>query len=292
MRYFIYLTFLLMVSYGEAATVLITGGTRGIGLETAKTFQQAGWSVWAVSRSMPEKDDALKGINFRMMDVTDDNSVNKVVDEIIAKDGQIDALINNAGYGLIGAVESIKIEEARELFEVNFFGTMRVAQAVLPHMRKAGKGHILNVSSTSGIRALPLYGAYAASKFALEALTESLAIEASLWNIKVSSIEPGPTQTEWAKRSESGSRATNVLEYKKLEAKDKIDLIAALEKGQPVCEVATLIYKVATSENPDLRNPTSEMGKKVAAKRYVDPSGNQYRDEEVAFLKQQLKNVL
>ena len=273
MRYLM-LVFACLISCVEASTVLITGASRGIGLETAKAFQQAGWSVWGASRTMPQNDPSLDGIHFRIMDVTDDQAVAAVIAEIIKTDGQIDILVNNAGYGVLGAIESISLDEMRQQFEVNFFGVVRVTQAVLPHMRAANQGRIINISSTSGIRAIASVSVYAASKFALEALTEGLAAETSFWNIKVISVEPGPVVTDFVSATTAGSKKTGVDEYERLNRNFQQFLDDRLSVGQKPEEIGHLIFNVATTANPNLRYTTDEDGLAISAAKWVDPTGN------------------
>ncbi len=269
----------------EASTVLITGASSGIGLASAQAFVKAGWSVWGVSRTISQHSQTnLKGIQFRYMDVTDDQSVASVIDEIIATDGRLDVLINNAGYGLIGGVEGVTIEEAKAQFEVNFFGALRLCQAVMPYMRQARQGHIINISSTAGIRALPGLGIYSASKFALEGLTEALAAEGSLWNIKVSLAEPGGVANAWANNCTVGTRQTDTV-YHKLQDTLKERLILGAPTGQSCDQIGQLIVEIAQCENPDLRYQTSFRAYQIAAKKFTDPSGNMLRDEQLTFLR-------
>jgi len=130
------------------------------------------------------------------LDVTDDDLVQMAISNILQEDKRIDALINNAGYGVIGAEECVTIDEAQQLFNVNYFGVLRLTQAVLPTMRQQRAGHIINISSGVGVHSFPGL-IYSASKFALESMSESLAATLSPWNIKVSIVEPGFVKTKW-----------------------------------------------------------------------------------------------
>ena len=183
------LAFLLVSTeiIAEQKVVLISGATSGIGLATAKAFQEKGWKVWVGYRKyVPDELKHLENVSFCPLDVTDDRLVRAAIEAILKQDGRIDALINNAGYGLVGPEECVTLEEVQHLFDVNFFGAFRLIQAVLPTMRQQRSGHIINISSGVGIYSLPGLGLYSASKFALEGMSESLAATLSHWNIKVS----------------------------------------------------------------------------------------------------------
>jgi short-subunit dehydrogenase len=165
----------------------------GIGLATAQLFTQQGHSVFGTSRQ-PEKYPALS-FPLLPLDVQDDASVMACVDEVLKRTGRIDVLINNAGVSLSGAVEEASIDEAKHLFETNFFGAMRLVNAVLPTMRTQRGGHIVNISSLAGIMGVPYIGLYSASKSALEGYSEALRYEVKHFGIRVSLVEPGDTRT-------------------------------------------------------------------------------------------------
>jgi NADP-dependent 3-hydroxy acid dehydrogenase YdfG len=126
------------------------------------------------------------------LDVTSDESVSKAIDKILKVDTKIDILVNNAGYGLVGTLETVHIDEAKKMFDVNVWGVVRVLQAVLPSMRKNKRGHVIGVSSTSGIRATPANEFYAGSKFALEGISEAMRYSLAAFNISVTNVNPGP----------------------------------------------------------------------------------------------------
>lgn len=178
--------------------VLITGASAGIGEETAKFLQQNGYAVYGAARRV-ERMKALEqsGVKVLKMDVTNDESMVKGVEQIIAAEGRIDVLINNAGFGSYGAVEDVPMDDARYQLEVNVIGAMRLTQLVLPHMRKQKSGTIINVSSIGGKIATPFGGWYHASKFAIEGLSDSLRQEVRPFGINVVVIEPGGIQSEW-----------------------------------------------------------------------------------------------
>jgi NAD(P)-dependent dehydrogenase (short-subunit alcohol dehydrogenase family) len=169
-------------------TVLITGCSSGFGLETARYFLDREWKVIATMRT-PREDVLPRSDRLRVLalDVTDPESVRKAVDAA----GPIDVLVNNAGIGVLSALEGISMETAREVFETNTLGTMAVTQAVLPQFRQRKSGVIVNVTSSVTLRPLPLLSVYTASKAAVNAFTESLALELEQFNVRVRLVIPG-----------------------------------------------------------------------------------------------------
>ncbi len=176
--------------------VLITGASSGIGKACAEHLARKGYQVFGTSRRAPHSPEvAPAGPTLLYMDVNDDRSVQEGVDFVLRQAGRLDAVVNNAGFGIAGAVEDTSIEEAKAQLETNFFGTFRVCRAVLPVMRAQGRGTIVNISSLGGVIALPFQGLYSASKFAVEALTEALRMEVRPFGIRVVLVEPGDTRT-------------------------------------------------------------------------------------------------
>ena len=178
--------------------ILLTGASSGIGYQTAESLAKEGHVVYGAARRI-EKMETLKqfGVKPMYLDVTDEESTKSAINTIIGNEGRIDVLINNAGYGSYGAIEDVKISEARVQFEVNLFGLARLIQLVLLHMRKQKSGRIINVSSMGG-RLTTYFGAwYHATKYALEAFSDALRMEVSDFGIDVSLIEPGGIKTEW-----------------------------------------------------------------------------------------------
>jgi NAD(P)-dependent dehydrogenase (short-subunit alcohol dehydrogenase family) len=186
------------MSDNSGKTALVTGASSGIGEATALQLAELGYTVYAGARRVDRMSDlADRGIRTKSVDVTDDGSMVALVEMIIADTGRIDALINNAGYGMYGALEDVPIEEARRQFEVNVFGLARLTQLVLPHMRAQRGGYIVNISSMGGKIWEPLGSWYHASKFAVEGLSDSLRVEVAEFGIKVVIIEPGTIRSEW-----------------------------------------------------------------------------------------------
>jgi NAD(P)-dependent dehydrogenase (short-subunit alcohol dehydrogenase family) len=237
---------------------LVTGASSGIGRSTAMLFAQRGYKVYAAARSM----DKLKEIESDMirpvsLDVTDDESMQACVQAILNEDGRIDVLVNNAGYGSFGALEDVPMEEARRQIEVNLFGLARMAQLVLPSMREARYGKIINITSMAG-RVWAPYGAwYHASKFAVEGLSASMRLELKPFGIDVILIEPGAIATPWGaiaaqhlrEASQNGAYAADAER-----AAVKIVKRYAGSRGLTTPEtVARCIVKAATAARPRTR---------------------------------------
>ena len=178
--------------------ILITGASSGIGYDAAKTLAAQGHRVYAAARRV-ELMEPLKadGVVPLKMDVTDSASVGAAVREILETEGRIDVLVNNAGYGSLGAIENVSLEEARRQLDVNVFGLAQLCRLVLPSMREQGSGRIINISSIAGKVVLPFCGWYRVSKYSVEALSDSLRMEVKPFGIDVVLIEPGGIKTDW-----------------------------------------------------------------------------------------------
>jgi NAD(P)-dependent dehydrogenase (short-subunit alcohol dehydrogenase family) len=182
----------------EKKVALITGASAGIGMETAKLLYQHGYTVYGAARRIDRMTPLTAlGIQALKMDVTDESSLTSGVAAIMEAEGRIDVLINNAGFGSYGALEDVPMADARYQLDVNLFGLARLTQLILPQMRRQKSGKIVNVSSIGGKLAMPFGGWYHASKFALEAYSDSLRLEVRPFGIDVVVIEPGGIQTEW-----------------------------------------------------------------------------------------------
>ena len=177
---------------------LVTGATSGIGYETAQMLAEHGYRVYAAGRRVERlKPLCNKGVIAAQMDLTAPSSIEKAVERILQKEKRIDLLVNNAGYGSYGPVEQVNIDEVRRQFEVNLFGLARLTQLVLPAMRQARRGRIVNTSSMAG-RMITYMGAwYHATKYALEAFSDALRMEMRPFGIDVVLIEPGAIATSW-----------------------------------------------------------------------------------------------
>lgn len=179
--------------------ILVTGASAGIGKATAKRLIADGYTVFGAARRVENMQDleSLGGHAIRM-DITDESQIRSALSRVLDENGRIDALVNNAGYGVYGAVEQVPIDEARRQFEVNLFGLASLTQKVLPIMRAQGDGHIINVSSVGGKMYTPLGAWYHATKHALEGWSDALRIEVAPFGIKVSIVEPGAINTEFS----------------------------------------------------------------------------------------------
>ncbi|MEM9018380.1 MAG: SDR family oxidoreductase, partial [Verrucomicrobiota bacterium] len=181
----------------KTRTVLITGSSSGFGKLAAKTFQQRGWNVIATMRS-PEKETELGDLEHVLLtslDVTDAGSIQSAVELGIKTFGGIDVLVNNAGYGGHALFEQVSDDTARAMYDTNVFGVMNVSRAVLPFMRQQGSGCVVNVTSMAGLMGAPSFSVYASSKFAVEGLSEGMAMEYKPLNIQVKTVAPGAYPT-------------------------------------------------------------------------------------------------
>jgi short-subunit dehydrogenase len=235
--------------------VLVTGASAGIGKETAKHLAANNYIVYGAARRVDKMSDLIElGIKCIEMDVTDDQSMLKGINTIIAKEGRIDVLINNAGFGSYGAIEDVSMETAKYQLEVNLFGAARLIQLCLPYMRENNWGKIINISSIGGKLAGPFGGWYHASKFAIEGLSDSLRNEVKPFGIDVIVIEPGGIKSEWSGIAfdsmikSSGNGAYSVVVNKFVKAYAKLD------KNNPgPIVIAELILKALKANKPKTR---------------------------------------
>jgi NAD(P)-dependent dehydrogenase (short-subunit alcohol dehydrogenase family) len=236
---------------------LITGVSSGIGRALAIEAARNGDIVFGTlrkSEQVREFNDLVHGKTFGLeLDVNDHQQISPVITHILDQFGRIDILVNNAGYGLFGAVEEVSMEEARQQMETNFFGALALTQAVLPLMRNQRSGHIIQVSSMSGFRANAGTGLYNASKFALEGMSEALAVELKPLNIHLTLVEPGPFRTEWA--GASSVRAKKVIKDYTASSGERIKMLSSTDGKQPGNpeKAAKAIIRLVNSENPPLR---------------------------------------
>jgi short-subunit dehydrogenase len=239
----------------DQKVVLVTGASSGIGAATAHRLHAAGYLVYAGARRverMQQLDEA--GIRVRPVDVTNDSSTTGVIDEIIADNGRIDVLVNNAGYGSYGSVEDVPLAEARYQLEVNLVGLARLTQLVLPHMRAAGTGKIVNVSSMGGHFGEPLGAWYHASKFAVEGFSDSLRLELHEFGIDVIVIEPGAIRTEWGGGAvDSAVRYSGSSVYAPQVRAMRALYSHAERRGSQPEIVADVILKAITADRPRAR---------------------------------------
>jgi len=251
------------------STVLITGASSGIGKETAKRFQDKGWNVVATMRS-PEKEEelaALDNVLVTRLDVTDPDSIAGAVNDGIERFGSIDVLVNNAGYGAFGPLESISMDSVRRQFDTNVVGLLETTKAVLPHFRSQQSGAIVNISSMGGKMTFPLGTLYHGSKFAVEGLSESLHYEMEPIGVKVKIVEPGMIATDFGGRSMDFSNDESITEYQGVvqTAMQGFESLAA--NASPPSVVAGVIYTAATDDTDQLRYTAGEDAKVFMANR-------------------------
>ncbi|GAB3685361.1 SDR family oxidoreductase [Salinarchaeum chitinilyticum] len=257
----------------DPGTVLITGCSSGIGRATALTFLEDDWTVYATARDTDDLADlADAGCAIDELDVTKPADVQRVVDRIMEEDGRIDALVNNAGYGVFGPVEEVPTDVLAEQFDVNVYGPHRLIREVLPYMREQERGAIVNVSSFWGRVSFAGGGAYAGSKHALEALSDALRQEVSSFGIDVSVVEPGPVDTEFTSRAEDeldSLQPTGAYPWFESAFED----LSAIGGGGPGAvsprEVAEAIHHAASSEDPEPRYPVGVPGSVAMLGRFV-----------------------
>jgi NAD(P)-dependent dehydrogenase (short-subunit alcohol dehydrogenase family) len=236
---------------------LITGASRGLGKAFAEEALAHGDRVAVTVRELSAVADLARGYGDQMLtielDVTDHAAVLDAVATVVDRWGQIDVLVNNAGYGLAGAIEEVSEERARRQMEVNFFGALWCTQATLPHMRRQGGGHIFQISSVGGLTSQPNTGLYCASKWALEGMSESLAMEVAPFGIHVTIVEPGPFRTDW--NGNSMERADPNPAYNKVLAARREILSGAhagTQPGDPE-RAAAALRTMLDAEQPPLR---------------------------------------
>jgi NAD(P)-dependent dehydrogenase (short-subunit alcohol dehydrogenase family) len=236
---------------------LITGCSTGIGREIARAALESGHSVAVTARNVDAVADFVDQFGDRALalplDVTDRDQITSAVGSVEKTFGGIDVLVNNAGYGYMAAVEEGEDAEVRKLFDTNYFGVVDTLKAVLPAMRARRSGHVINISSMTGLVANPPNAYYSSTKFALEALTEALAKEVGPLGIKVTAIEPGAFRTDWAARSMQES-STPIGDYDDNVGARKtlIKQFADHLPGDPR-KVAEAVLMVAGLDEPPLR---------------------------------------
>ncbi|HKU84518.1 MAG TPA: SDR family oxidoreductase [Candidatus Nitrosocosmicus sp.] len=278
----------------EKKVAIVTGSSSGIGLETALILARNGYSTYASMRNMEKSKtiiDLAKKERLPLqvihLDVNDDVIIKNAISRIVEDGKRIDILVNNAGYGLFGALEDLSIEEIKAQFETNFFGVVRVTQAVLPTMRnQKGGGTIVNISSVGGQVSAPILSAYNSTKFALEGLSESISHELGPCGIRVIIIEPGFIKTNIMNSSISAKKASgqNSPYYSTTQRIEKYfkSMMDNPESSTPD-EVAKVILHAVTSENPQLRFTVGNDASAIMqAKRELSES------EFLKLMKQQL----
>ena len=230
--------------------ILITGASSGIGRACAEYLAEKGFVVYGTSRKAMM---GRNGIRMLQMDVTSLESVKLAVDTIISEKGRIDVAINNAGMGVAGAAELTTINEIQWQIQTNFIGTVNVCNAVLPHMRKAGCGRIINISSLGGVMGIPFQSIYSASKFAVEGYSEALSLEVYPFNVKVIIVEPGDFSTEFTNNRIMSAATKNDPDYG-ARFQNCLSIIEREEVGgcHP-SKIAKQMYRIVKSKRPRFR---------------------------------------
>lgn len=244
----------------DKKTVLVTGCSSGIGYATCFVFARNNFATYGSVRDL-SKAERIQEITNReklplkiiRLDVNEDESIRIAIQKIISDSGRIDILINNAGYGMFGPIEEISIEEIKEQFETNFFGTIRLIKAIVPIMRKQRKGTIVNISSMVGRFGVPLNAAYVSSKFALEGLSESISFELQEFGIKVILVEPGVIQTDFFQNLKIRGNDTKSPYYKLMDIRIAFLKAAMKNSVSSSDQVANTILHAANSRDPDMR---------------------------------------
>jgi NAD(P)-dependent dehydrogenase (short-subunit alcohol dehydrogenase family) len=246
----------------EGKVVLITGASSGIGQTCAELLSARGHTVYGTSRK-PASSPA--GYRMLEMDVTQEESVRRAVASVLAKEGRIDVVVNNAGHALAGAIEDTSLEEAQRQLDTNFFGVLRVCHAVLPAMRARGEGLIVNVSSLGGSVGLPFQGLYSASKFALEGFTESLRQELAPFGVQATLVQPGDVRTRITDNRVRARGAGPDSAYRE-HFETALRIIEQEERaGAPPEAVARLVLELLGRENVKVRYTVGHLSQRALA---------------------------
>jgi NAD(P)-dependent dehydrogenase (short-subunit alcohol dehydrogenase family) len=241
-------------------TQLATGTSSGIGRASVRLFQQRGWNVIATMRT-PQHETELRqlpNVLVTRADVTDEVGIRDAMREGIARFGQVDVLLNNAGYGAYGPLEATPIEHIRKEFETNVIGALAAIKAIVPHFRERRAGTIVNISSMGGRVAMPLGSLYHGSKFAVEGMTEALQYELAEIGVAVKLVEPGMTRTNFGERSFQFNDDPRLTEYRHIVARTMHAFTVAGKDAANAEAVAETIYRVATDSDDRLRHVTGE----------------------------------
>jgi NAD(P)-dependent dehydrogenase (short-subunit alcohol dehydrogenase family) len=250
---------------------LVTGSSSGIGFETALLLSKSGFHTYASMRNLEKSKNITEIVNTEnlplrviQLDVNDDISVKNAINKIIAENGRIDVLINNAGHGLFSPIEDITLDQVKEQFETNFFGVVRLVKEVLPVMRKQRNGIIVNVSSGAGRVAIPVSSAYVATKFALEGLSESMRYELKEFGINIIIIEPGVIRTNFVENMKTaGTRSRSESPYADLIGRTLKGFGGLMDNSSPPKLVAEAILNAITSKEPEIRYVVGDDAKSI-----------------------------
>ena len=249
---------------------LVTGASSGIGKATAERLAAAGYKVYGTSRRGAQT--GQRSFEMLSLDVTSDESVAAAVAEVIRLDGRIDLLVNNAGFGVAPAgAEESSIQQAKSIFETNFFGVVRMTRAVVPYMRQQGGGRIINIGSVLGFLPMPYGALYAATKHAIEGYSESLDHELRTRGIRVSIVEPAYTKTPFDANFLEPDATLDV--YREIRAAVSRRVKEVMTTADEPGVVANTVLKAATAAHPKLRYPSGGLASRLRLLRRFAPSG-------------------
>ena len=255
----------------DVPVVVITGTSTGIGKSLAALLAESGWRVVATARRASS---VIPGVDQRLLDVTDDASARDCLDGVMRDYGRLDALVNNAGSGHVATLEEDSLDDIRKVFEVNFFGVVRVSQAALPHLRRS-QGRLVTVTSVGGVVGQPFNDAYCAAKFAVEGMMEGLAPVARGAGVRVSVVEPGYVTSEFVANlgfdlnaaGNAGSPYHAMREHYLERVRQR------LPQGQTCEATAAVIRDVLADPNPKFRYQTSEAARMLVGLKLTDMTG-------------------
>ncbi|MCK1383871.1 oxidoreductase [Bradyrhizobium sp. 21] len=255
------------MSKTKRGVALVTGASSGIGLATARALRRDGYQVFGTSRKPAAN--TSDGVTMLVCDVTDDSSVQALVDHVVSRAARIDLLVNNAGIGLLGGAEESSAVQAKALFEVNVFGVMRLTNAVLPVMRRQRGGRIVNLSSVLGLIPAPYSALYASTKHAIEGYSESLDHEVRTQGIRIVLVEPGGTRTSFEENLTRADRPLAVYDAARADAEKVMREI--VETGDAPEVVADMVVKAANAATPRRRYTAGKVARQVSLMRRFLP---------------------
>jgi NAD(P)-dependent dehydrogenase (short-subunit alcohol dehydrogenase family) len=258
----------------EKKVALVTGASSGIGTAVALSLLARGYAVYGAARRVERMQDLLaRGAHVVPLDLTDAGSTDACVEVVLQREGRLDVLVNNAGYGAYGAIEEVPLAEARRQFEVNLFGLARVTQLVLPVMRRQGGGHVVNVSSIGGKIFTPMGGWYHATKHALEGWSDALRMEVEPFGIRVIIVEPGAIATEWGGIARDSLLATSGRGPYAEQARAFASMISPRGRfaGSPPAVVGETVLRAITARRPRTRYAVGQGARPILFARALLP---------------------
>ncbi len=263
------------MSYSASPRVaLVTGASAGIGKSIVRQLLKDGWIVYGAARRVENMADIQSaGAKTLSLDVTDEASMVAAIQQLLSAEGRLDALVNNAGYGSYGAIEDVPITEARHQFEVNVFGLIRLTQLVLPTMRQARSGTIVNISSMGGRIWMPIGGWYHATKHAIEVLSDALRMETKPFGIKVVVVQPGAIESEWSGIAAQTLQETSQGSVYSAQVQPMAKILNNYSSAAPPEVVAQAVSQAVNSRNPKRRYATPTDAKLLIFLRWLLPDG-------------------